>query len=206
MADEEFKQAKANAKAEKARAKSLRPWFKKKRIIIPLILLVIIILAAASSGSDTDTDTSANSDSTTETSQETNTTAGIGDAVRDGKFEFVVKSVDCGETVLGNNEFLQEEAQGEFCILDVTVKNIGDEPQTFFGSDQLVFNEAGQKYNNDSSAEFALDADGDTWLEEINPGNSLAGKIVFDVPVDTKLVKAELHDSAFSDGVEVSLQ
>ncbi len=167
--------------------------------------IVLIIIVGVAGDSDTDTNTSTNSDNTTETSQEAAAVAGVGDAVRDGKFEFVVKSVDCGKTVLGNNEFLREEAQGEFCILDVSVKNIGDVPQTFSGSDQLVFNEAGQKYNNDLSAEFALDADGDTWLEEINPGNSLTGKIVFDVPKGTELVKAELHDSAFSNGVDVEL-
>ncbi len=184
--------------------------------IIGFIILIVIVAIAGGTDTDTDTDTDtgigidtvtpAVSDGATEANQEVAAVAGIGDAVRDGKFEFVVKSMDCGKTVLGNNEFLQEEAQGEFCILNITVKNIGDAPQTFLSSNQTVFNEAGQKYNNDSSAEFALDVDGNTWLEEINPGNSVTGRIVFDVPKDTKLAKAKLHDSAFSSGVEVSLK
>jgi len=48
MADE-YREAKADVKAEKARAKSLRPWWKKKRFMIPLVLLVIGIAASASS-------------------------------------------------------------------------------------------------------------------------------------------------------------
>ena len=42
---------KAQAAAEKAYRKASRPWFKKKRFILPLILLVIIIIStAANSG------------------------------------------------------------------------------------------------------------------------------------------------------------
>jgi hypothetical protein len=45
--------AKADAKASRARAKSMRPWFKKKRYIIPLGILVIgVIVAAAGGGGD----------------------------------------------------------------------------------------------------------------------------------------------------------
>ena len=48
--------AKADAKAEKARAKAMRPWFKKKRFIIPLALVAIMIIAAvAGGGGDDDT-------------------------------------------------------------------------------------------------------------------------------------------------------
>lgn len=51
MADT-YRDAKAEAKAEKARAKAMRPWWKKKRIIIPLALVVIIGIAMASGGGD----------------------------------------------------------------------------------------------------------------------------------------------------------
>lgn len=128
----------------------------------------------------------------------------IGDEVRDGKFEFTIHSMNCGQTVVGENQYLQEVAQGEFCIMDITVKNIGDGPQTFFSSNQKVFNEAGQEFSNNSSAEIALDNDS-PWITEINPGNSVRGKVVFDVPKSSTLTKAELHDSTLSGGVEVSL-
>jgi len=44
------KEAKAHAKAAKAHAKALRPWYKKKRIVIPLILLLLVIGGVAASG------------------------------------------------------------------------------------------------------------------------------------------------------------
>jgi hypothetical protein len=40
------KLAKADAAAAKAKAKSLRPWFKKKRFIIPIAILAIIIISS----------------------------------------------------------------------------------------------------------------------------------------------------------------
>src|SRR5215217_4542599 len=45
--------ARAQAKAEKAYRKAQRPWYKKKRFIIPVLLvLLIIVIAATSGGSD----------------------------------------------------------------------------------------------------------------------------------------------------------
>lgn len=44
------KNAKADAKAAKARAKALRPWYRKKRVIFPAVIVVLIIIIAVSSG------------------------------------------------------------------------------------------------------------------------------------------------------------
>ena len=48
--------------------------------------------------------------------------------------------------------------------------------------------------------------DNKTFLEDINPGNSVVGTVVFDVPKGTKVTELELHDSAFSGGVKVALK
>jgi hypothetical protein len=51
---------KAHAKAAKAYAKASRPWYKKKRFLIPLALVVlIIIIAATSSGGGDDPESAA---------------------------------------------------------------------------------------------------------------------------------------------------
>lgn len=47
------KEAKAEAKAASARAKALRPWYKKKRFLLPLAAVVIVVVASlAGGGSD----------------------------------------------------------------------------------------------------------------------------------------------------------
>ncbi len=59
---EGYRSAKADVKAEKARAKAMRPWWKKKRIIIPLVVVAFAVIAAVSAGGGSDTDnTSSNS-------------------------------------------------------------------------------------------------------------------------------------------------
>ncbi|WP_203792655.1 DUF4352 domain-containing protein [Actinoplanes couchii] len=58
----------------------------------------------------------------------------------------------------------------------------------------------------DSSAAIYANEDGQVLFEEINPGNSVKGKLVFDIPADKKLTSLELHDSMFSGGVTVALR
>lgn len=64
MADQ-YRNAKADAKAAKAAAKAMRPWFKKKRFMIPLGVFGLSVAAGlAGSGEDTPTTVSAGSDDT----------------------------------------------------------------------------------------------------------------------------------------------
>lgn len=129
---------------------------------------------------------------------------GLGDKARDGKFEFVIKGIHCGRQSVGSS-FMAEKAQGQFCLVKMTVKNIGDEAQMLDGSNQYAFDAKGHKFENDTSAELTLE-ENKTFLEGINPGNSIAGTVIFDVPPRTKITKLELHDSAFSDGVDVAVK
>jgi len=136
--------------------------------------------------------------------QPAKSTPGLGDPVRDGKFEFVVTKVDCAKTKVGN-EYLNKKAQGKFCMVSVTVKNIGKEAQLFHGSSQKAMDAQGTEFSNDGAAEMYANQDNATFLNEINPGNSAKGRLIYDVPKSVKLTKMELHDSPFSGGVEVSL-
>lgn len=131
-------------------------------------------------------------------------TPGIGDKVRDGKFEFVVTKIDCSKSKVGS-EYLNKKAQGKFCLINVTVKNIGKEAQLFHGSSQKAMDAKGTEFSNDGAAELYANDDNATFLNEINPGNSAKGRLIFDVPKSVKLSTLELHDSPFSGGVEVSL-
>jgi hypothetical protein len=129
---------------------------------------------------------------------------GLNQPARDGKFEFTVTTVKCGATSVGS-DLLSEKAQGEYCLVDVTVKNIGDVPQMFDGSSQKAFDAKGAEYSHDGVAEMYANEGNATFLETINPGNQVKGRLVFDVPKDTALTEVMLHDSPFSGGVRVNL-
>ncbi|MFC4555487.1 DUF4352 domain-containing protein [Georgenia faecalis] len=128
---------------------------------------------------------------------------GIGDAVRDGKFEFVVTGIETGVAAVGGDLF-GEEAQGQFVLVHMTVTNIGDAAQYFSGDDQILVDAAGREHSASSSAGLAIE-DNDTFYNEINPGNTVDGTVVFDVPTDAAPVSIEVHDSMFSGGATVSL-
>jgi hypothetical protein len=131
---------------------------------------------------------------------------GLGSQVRDGKFAFVVTRVShlhsVGDTSLG----LGETAQGRFTVLHLKITNIGNVGQSIDDSSQYVFDARGRKFSADSTAD--IDANGNSGqvlLNNINPGNSVRAVMLFDLPKGDKAVRAELHDSAFSGGVTVSL-
>jgi hypothetical protein len=129
---------------------------------------------------------------------------GIGQPAADGDFSFVVQAIDCSLTEMGG-EYLGTTAQGRFCVVSLTVTNIGNSAQTFDGDNATLLNAAGQEFSADSGAAFYLE-DSSSFYEEINPGNTLNSKVVFDVPAGTTPTAIELHDSMFSGGVTVALQ
>jgi serine/threonine protein kinase len=67
---------------------------------------------------------------------------GLGDRVRDGQFEFVVRSVDCGTRSVGVG-FGHRTALGQFCLVRVRVEHTGNEGRTFGGGQQYLFDRAG---------------------------------------------------------------
>jgi hypothetical protein len=181
-----------------------RSWPARHKILTTLGAgagLIAIISVASHSGGQGSNPPAANQPSASAAAKPV-AAAGIGTPVRDGKFEFVVTGVTHAKSVGG--EF-GSTAQGEYTILHVSVKNIGDQSQTLDDSSQYVFNSAGAKYDADSVADMDANGDGSVFLENINPGNSVQGQIAFDMPSGTHAVKAELHDSMFSNGVTVNL-
>ncbi|GIF25497.1 hypothetical protein BJ973_003774 [Actinoplanes tereljensis] len=129
---------------------------------------------------------------------------GVGDPVRDGKFEFVVSRVDCSRTKVGL-EHLEKTAKGKYCVVSLSVRNIADESQYFLGRWQKAFDAAGTEYGNDEIAGVYANHDTQTFLKKLSPGDRVEGKLVFDVPKATRLTSLELHDSLLSGGVKVTV-
>jgi hypothetical protein len=175
--------------------------------LVVVILIIAGIVAAATGGSKTSGNTAAAPSSSAAAAagskKPAKHVAGIGDEVRDGKFAFTVTKVKGGIKHVGN-EYLGQEAQGQYVEVLVKVSNISTKPQTFFGSNQKLF-VGKRQYDADDAASVYL-AGSKSLMEPINPGNAVAGTILFDVPAGAKPTKIELHDSVFSSGVTVALR
>jgi hypothetical protein len=164
--------------------------------VAAVVLLVIIIAVAAAVGNKSSGSGGSGTNSGGSGGGQP-AAATIGTPVRDGKFQFTVTSVTHAKHVGGQ---FGTTAQGRFTILHVTVKNIGGEAQNMDASNQYVYDKNGKQYSASSEA-----SSQSFFLTDINPGNQVTGRIAFDLPKGVKAVKAELHDSPFSDGVTVTL-
>lgn len=181
--------------------------------VVVLFIIIGVIAGIAGSGSSNSGSTAASSPSTgtspsSAPAQAAAKPATVGTPVRDGKFQFTITSVSEAKSVGDTADGLGDTAQGEYTILHVTVKNIGTEAQTFDDGSQYVYDATGRKYDASTDADMDLNSsDGadSVFLNDINPGNTVQGQLAFDMPSGTKAVRAELHDSAFSGGVTVSL-
>lgn len=191
-------EAKARAAAARAYERSRRNWFGRHKLLTVLgalvVLVVVIVIATSMSGNNTKTSNSAGAGATA---------ANIGTPVRDGKFEFTVATIDPGVSTIGTDP-LTATAQGQFVLVHLTVRNIGDQQQLLDQSAQQMIDQRGRQLSSAPGDAFLVDPQ--NFLAEINPGNSVDGVLVFDIPTDSVPTKLVLHDSVFSNGVTVPLR
>lgn len=191
------------------------PW------VIGGIVAFFVIVAIATGGGDKDKEESAAAPTTTqaaangasvaavapaEAPKETKSSnPGIGEEVRDGKFGFVVTGIETGLTTIGDNPYLQEQAEGQFVLVHVEITNTSDKPQAYFGSNQTLIDTEGREFTNNTMA--AINIDAETAIGgDINPGITRKTTIVFDIPTSATPKEIEVHDSMFSGGATISLQ
>lgn len=203
-------------------------------VIVGVVLFIIVagVLVASSpkttlSTADASSKTSSSAQNnngqantpSSQSSQSTNATAksnpaskqspGLNQPADDGKFQFTVTGFSCGQSQLENgNEFETATAQGQFCVMKLTTKNIGNEAQEFDVSAQYVYTSDGKQLSYSSDGTIAANGQNSQCFSfpTVNPGNSLDCSVAFDVAKGVTPTYAMLHDSSFSGGVKVNLQ
>jgi len=174
MNKQEMKQAKKDAKALLK-----KPFYKKVWFWILAIIVVIII--ANLGGEETPKNESAATGSTEKATpakeKAEEKVFGIGEVVKVGDVEFTVNSTSTAKNVGGE---YGTNAQGTYLLLDVTVKNVGNEAIT---TDTSFFKLlSGEKtYDADGSASIYANEDTNFFLEQVNPDLSANGVVAFDV-------------------------
>ncbi|MGW7416148.1 DUF4352 domain-containing protein [Streptomyces sp. NPDC054863] len=186
-----------------------RGWFARHKVLTVLLAILSVIVVAGVLSSSGDGGRPAGSGTAAvplgETRQDAprqDPTPGPGEPVRDGKFEFTIMKIEPGGKHLGG-EF-GTDAQGRYLLVHMTVKNIGDRAQYFDGSDQKMIDSRGNEHSADTGAAIFLE-NSRSFYNQINPGNTVEGIVVFDIPGNARPVQLELHDSLFSSGATVRL-
>jgi hypothetical protein len=125
-------------------------------------------------------------------------------APSDGGFVFDVGTVKCGVGSVGPAD-LPQSANGQFCLVGVTVRNAGTEAALLDPGAQEAIDAQGRHYPmSDRAAVFVNNGD-PTLLEEIPPGRSVPGVLPFELPSGVSPVALELREKVGSAGVRVPL-
>lgn len=131
-------------------------------------------------------------------------TPGLNTPVTVGTFEFTALSAaDIGATI--GTDPLSQTAQGTFFQVDLSVANVGDKAETFLVNYVQLKDGEGKTYEADPTAAIYLSTDAGTWVSSINPGNTLQGPVVFDLPAGTVPTELVVTDSLFGTGTSIRL-
>lgn len=193
-------------------------------------LLAIVIIGAALSGGD---DEKPIADGTNEVAQETTdptdeqpkeaeaseaeasedvVEVGIGEPAKIADVSFTVNSIEETKEISSGNEYIESAVtEGKYVILEVTVKNEKKEALTINSSYFKLITLEGVVYepNTDGKVMMAMMDEDDFFLQQVNPGLSKTGKVVFEVGEDLDLNTAVLQgQTGFwgTESVEISLK
>lgn len=191
-------------------------WRYKSLVVIWLIVFAIggyggYILFIKSSGNENPyvlSNTSNKTESPEETTEPTENEikhVGLGEAAQDGDLEFTATGINCEDRTVGTNQYAMDEAEGQFCRLSVTVRNVGDSAVDLPSNQQLI-TPAGEETNLDSQATQYAQENQTTgyWYENIASGSKVSGDLVFDIS-GGQVARAILHGSQDSPGVDINL-
>ncbi|WP_083936262.1 DUF4352 domain-containing protein [Nocardiopsis ganjiahuensis] len=174
------------------------PWI----LLAVFVLLMGMFACSAGGGEDTETASGGGEEKagTEEAAEEESTQAlGIGEAGQVGDWRVTVNGTETAPTM--GDEYFEEQAQGEFVIVDLTVENDGSEATTFDDSALFLIDADGNRHSATTSL-----SDDAFFLEQINPGNRATGTAAFDVPEGTEAVALEVEDIwSFEEPIEISL-
>lgn len=108
------------------------------------------------------------------------TSGRMNNPIPDGGFAtFTVDGLETGVPAVG--EYFIETAQGIYTIITVTVSNTSNRSIRFTTSQQHVRDASNRQFQVDDAATFMANDD-TSWVNEVNPGNSVTVRLVFDMP------------------------
>jgi len=179
----------------------------KKILKWGIIAFVVIMIIGAISGSGKSTTTTSNSNTgSTSTTKKEEPQAKINDTVTDKDLAFTVTGVTTAKTL--GNSYTKKEAQGTFYVVALNIKNVGKETATIDSSMLKVTDSQGRKFDRSIEGQTAKGLSQgkvDMFLQQVQPGLSVNGDIVFDLPDDATDLKLLVKGGIFGTEKPISL-
>lgn len=121
-----------------------------------------------------------------------------GETFRAGDFQITLHGSKCGMTKVGS-QYLNTQAQGQFCRIDLTAKNVTRSPHYYDTASSITaFDASGRKFNPDGEAGIYGNPDNGGFLEQVNPGNQTRAFVFIDFPKGVSLAKLEFSPGVFT--------
>jgi hypothetical protein len=118
----------------------------------------------------------------------------LGDNVPAGDFTWVFANTRWEESL--GSDFLREDADGIFLVVDVTVENTGTKA-SYLSSDMVkLVDDRGREFSPDTTAGFYMGGSALSF-DRINPGIVKRGVIVYDVPEGTTFARVRITNGLF---------
>ncbi|WP_034538520.1 DUF4352 domain-containing protein [Carnobacterium inhibens] len=185
-----------------------KPFYKKVWFWVVAVILIAII-GGSLGGEETVSDTTETKDAT-ETKDSTpakeESTFKVGDLVTVGDMEYTVNGMEVSKSV--GPSIMPTEAKGTFLIVDVTVKNNGNEAK-MVDSSFFKLKEGDKSFEADATGSMSANQGEDGqitnsfFLENLNPDIEMQGKIAFDISEEqANSTKTQLEVSTGAFGTE----
>lgn len=176
-----------------------RNFFGKHKIITGILALIIIggIGSAMGGGGNKNTATSApvpaqKTASSTSQSKPTDQAkpAELSNEGVSSNVKIVVTSFQSADSV-GDNQYDIAKAQGVFKIVKIALTNNQKDAITVDSNSFKLIDDQGREFSDSSEAQTALMSSSNSdqqnfFLKQINPGITISGEVIFDVPKDAK--------------------
>jgi hypothetical protein len=124
---------------------------------------------------------------------------------RDGTLLLSAGEQTCNMPQVGSDA-VPVDAVEQFCVVDITVTNVGHHAAVLSLAAQFGIATNGRRVPVSQVASVYAATGPDylsTWVQLIQPGDTVTGPIVFDLPIGVSLHRVELHGSPGSPGITV---
>lgn len=159
-------------------------------VVVTVVVGIIVGVVVATSGGD----------GAPTAGEKKEQVATLGTPVTSGDLEFTLTGFKCGVTV--KDATGEVKPQGQFCEMTVSVKNVGKK-EAMLSSDDIKLKDADDvEYSSTTETMFTDEA---FVFEAINPGNTVKGKVYFDIPKDVEPIVATVSSGLFGEPVDVTL-
>ncbi len=165
--------------------------------LVVVVLLIVVLAVTFGGGSDDTASSPSGGSGSGQQSAKKPAASKVGDTVKVGDVTWQVSNARQANQLTSQ---LGDSKQGNFVVVDFNLTNDGNEALTLSSESLALFDAKGRKFQTDTDTLGYVDPNKDIFLNQVNPGVTQQGEVIFTVAPDAKNFELELGDAAvFSD-------